>query len=341
MRATDWAILALDLGGTQVRAAVVGNDGVVAAQRRTRTPVEAGGEAIVRACLDALRACREAHAAAGGPAPLVGIGIAAPGPVDPVRGMVIDPPNLGATFHDTPLAERASECLRLPAFLDRDTQVAALGEGAFGAAQGCADYLYLTVSTGIGGAIVSGGNLLRGPDGTAGELGHLLVDLEGPRCGCGALGHLEAIASGSAIAREARRRIEAGESGSLGRLAREHGTAFGAREVAEAEMAGDAVAAAIMAGARDGFARACVGLVDVFNPALIVVGGSLAAGQGDRWLDPARMAVARDAFRVPGRRARIVPAALGADVGLVGAAVLVAGRLGLGVGVRSPMAGDP
>lgn len=336
----DWAVLALDLGGTQVRAAVVRSDGVVVAQRRTRTPVEAGGEAIVQACLDALRDCRDAHAAAGGPVALAGIGIAAPGPVDPVRGMVIDPPNLGATFHDTPLADRASESLGLPAFLDRDTQVAALGEGAFGAATGCADYLYLTVSTGIGGAIVSGGNLLRGPDGTAGELGHLLIDLGGPRCGCGAAGHLEAIASGSAIAREARRRIEAGESRSLDRLAREHGPAFGAREVAEAEMAGDTVAAAIMAGARNAFARACVGLVDVFNPALIVVGGSLAAGQGDRWLDPARMAVARDAFRVPGRRARIVPAALGADVGLVGAAVLVAGRLGLSFGVRPPVTGD-
>ncbi len=334
----DWAVLALDLGGTQVRAAVVGSDGIVVAQHQTRTPVERGAEAIVQACLDALHTCRGAHAALGGSIMLAGIGIAAPGPVDPDRGMVLDPPNLGATFHDQPLAERAAASLELPAFLDRDTQVAALGEGAFGAAMGCADYLYVTVSTGIGGAIVSGGTLLRGPDGTAGELGHLLIDRNGPRCGCGAVGHLEAIASGSAIALEARRRIDAGESPLLDRLAREHGPAFGARQVAEAETAGDPVATAIMADARAAFAMACVGLVDVFNPALIVIGGSLAAGQGDRWLDPARTAVARDAFRVPGRRARIVPAALGGDVVLVGAAVLVAGRLGLGVGGRSPVA---
>src|SRR5450759_4149090 len=143
----DWAVLALDLGGTQVRAAIVRGDGTIVTQRRSRTPVEGGGEAIVQACLD------------------------------------------------TPLAERARASLGLPAFLDRDTQVAALGEGAFGAARGCADYLYLTVSTGIGGAIVSGGNLLRGPDGTAGELGHLLVDRHGPACGWGAVGPLEAIAS--------------------------------------------------------------------------------------------------------------------------------------------------
>ena len=331
----DWAVLALDLGGTQVRAAVVRADGDVLAQRRSRTPVEDGGEAIVQACLSALEACRDAHAAAGSPTALVGIGIAAPGPVDPVDGRILDPPNLGPSFHDTPLAARAAASLGLPAFLDRDTQVAALGEGAFGAARGCSDYLYLTVSTGIGGAIVSGGILLRGPAGTAGELGHLVVDLHGPRCGCGAAGHLEAIASGSAIARAARRRIEAGESPSLARVALERGPAFGAREVAEAERAGDPVAAAIMGAARDAFAASCIGLVNVFNPTLIVVGGSLAAGQGDRWLDPARAAVARGAFRVAGQRARIVPAMLGANVGLVGAAVLVARRLGLEAG------GDP
>jgi len=340
-RATvDWAVLALDLGGTQVRAAVVRSDGSVLTQRRSRTPVEDGGEAIVQACLAALAACRDAHAAAGGSAVLVGIGITAPGPVDPVRGRIIDPPNLGPSFHDTPLAQRAGASLGLPAFLDRDTQVAALGEGAFGAARGCADYLYLTVSTGIGGAIVSGGNLLRGPDGMAGELGHLLVDRHGPPCACGGVGHLEAIASGSAIARAARRKIDAGESRPLTRLALERGPDFGAREVAEAELAGDAVAASIMADARDAFAGACVGLVNVFNPALIVVGGSLAAGQGDRWLDPARATVVREAFRVPGRRVRIVPAALGADVGLVGAAVLVAERLELEIGSRSRPTGQ-
>jgi glucokinase len=278
--------------------------------------------------------CRDAHVAAGASPSLVGIGIAAPGPVDPVRGQVIDPPNLGRSFHDTPLAARAGARLGLPAFLDRDTQVAALGEGGFGAAQGCADYLYLTVSTGIGGAIVSGGRLLRGPDGTAGELGHLLVDPHGPPCCCGAVGHLEAVASGSAIARAARRRIEAGESPALARLALEHGLTFGAREVAEAEISGDPVAASVMSAARAAFAAACVGLVDVFNPSLIVVGGSLAAGQGDRWLDPARAAVAHQAFRVPGRRVRIVPAALGADVGLVGAAMLVAERLPVDGGAR-------
>jgi glucokinase len=106
-----------------------------------------------------------------------------------------------------------------------------------------------------------------------------------------------------------------------------HGVAFGAREVAHAEEAGDPVAARLMGDARDAFAASCVSLADVFNPSLIVVGGSLAVGQGDRLLDPARAAIAAGAFRRQAERVRIVPAALGDDVGLIGALVLVGDRL--------------
>jgi glucokinase len=323
-------VLALDLGGTQVRAAVVAADGRVLAARRARTPVEQGGAAIVAACIAALREVRDLHAGWPSAGPLAGIGISAPGPVDPFAGVVLDPPNLGATFHDTPLAPLVAEALGLPAVLDRDTQVAALAEGRFGAAAGCADYLYLTVSTGIGGAVVSGGRLLRGPDGTAGELGHLLVDRHGAPCGCGVAGHLEGIASGSGVARSARGAVGRGQSPLLAELVRVRGDAFGGRDVAAAEEAGDPVAGAIMADAREAFALSCVSLANVFDPELIVVGGSVAVGQGERLLGPAREAVARQAFRRPGARVRIVPAALGDDVGLVGAVVLVGERLGSG-----------
>jgi glucokinase len=156
-------VLALDLGGTQIRAAVVQPDGRVLGARRSRTPVESGGAAIVAACIAGLRAVMQDHLATADRTPFVGIGIAAPGPVDPHVGLIIDPPNLGRSFHDTPLAALVADALGLPTFLDRDTQVAALAEGRFGAAAGCPDYVYLTVSTGIGGAVVTGGRLLRGP----------------------------------------------------------------------------------------------------------------------------------------------------------------------------------
>lgn len=316
------AVLALDLGGTQIRAAAVLPGGALFGVRRSRTPVRDGADAIVAACIAALEAARDDLATRPDAPPPIGIGISAPGPVDPRAGALVDPPNLGPTVRDVPLAARIGEALGLPAVLDRDTQVAALAEGRFGAAAGCDDFLYVTVSTGVGGAIVTGGRLVRGPDGTAGELGHLLVDRHGPPCGCGMRGHLEGIASGSGIARRAREAAERGESDLLAELALARGAAFGARDVAHAEEAGDVVASRIMEDARDAFAVSCVSLTNVFNPSLIVVGGSLAAGQGDRLLGPARAAVERGAFRRPASRVEIVPAALGDDVGLVGALVL-------------------
>lgn len=322
MDATDGVALALDLGGTQIRAAAVGADGSVRHRVHSPTPVGRGPEAIVSACTDRLSEVRNA-AVRESDAPIIGVGISAPGPVDPFRGIVVDPPNLGRAFRDIPLAERMEQALGFPAFLDRDTQVAAMGEGTFGAAQGCTDYIYVTVSTGIGGAIVSDGRLLRGPDGTAGEIGHLLVDRTGPPCGCGARGHLEAIASGIAIARSARAAAERGESPALAEVITAAGPRFGAREVVAAAQDGDAVATAIIADACDAFALSCVTLVDLFDPKLLVVGGSLAWGLGDRLLAPARDAVARLAFRLPARRVHIVPTMLGDDVGLVGASVLV------------------
>ncbi|MEJ7696029.1 MAG: ROK family protein [Candidatus Limnocylindrales bacterium] len=147
-------VLALDLGGTQIRAAVVLPDGQRHARSAIETPVAAGPDAIVDACIGILRKVRRA---ASGLGDVTGIGIASPGPVDPHRGIVLEPPNLGDAFRDIALAERVQRALGSPAYLDRDTNVAALGERAFGAGRDCDDFVYLTVSTGIGGGIVTGG----------------------------------------------------------------------------------------------------------------------------------------------------------------------------------------
>ncbi|HET7677310.1 MAG TPA: ROK family protein [Candidatus Limnocylindrales bacterium] len=323
-------VLALDLGASRLRAAVVRSDGRLDSRAERETPAAEGPAAAVQASLDLLREVRAALADTG--ADVAGVGISVPGPVDARRGRFIEPPNLGPAFRDAPFAEPIGEALGLPWALERDTHVAALAEGAFGAARGVDDFLYLTVSTGLGGAIVTEGRLMTGPDGVAGELGHLPVELDGPPCSCGSRGHLEALSSGSGIARRAAEAIAAGRAPGLAQLA--HGrapAALTARDVAEAESAGDPAAAAIMGRARAAFAAAMVGLVDVFAPSLIVVGGSLARNQGERWLAPAREAVAREAFRVPRERVRIVPAELGDDVGLVGALPLLALR-GVGAG---------
>lgn len=320
-------ILALDLGASRIRAGAVDPTGQLRARRERETPVREGPAAVLAAALALLRAVRD-----GLPAPerdrLVALGIAAPGPLDPRSGVLLEPPNLGPAFRDMPLAGPLGAALGLPAVLERDTHVAALAEHAYGAARGVDDFVYLTVSTGIGGAIVAGGRLFAGPDGLGGELGHLSVEIEGPPCGCGGRGHLEAIASGTGIVRAARAAIERGAAPTLARLSAATGPhGLDARAVAEAEAAGDAAATAIMEHARQAFASALVGIVDVLTPRRIVVGGSLALGQGERLLGPARARVAEEAFRRPAARVSIVPAALGDDVGLAGAIPLLAGDL--------------
>lgn len=320
--------LALDLGASRIRAAVVDPGGRVHSRRSSDTPGAAGPGAVVQACLEQLRAvlddCDTTTRAA-----IVGLGISAPGPVNPRAGVLVDPPNIGAGFRDVPLAEPLGRELGLAVALERDTNVAALAELTYGVARGASDFLYLTVSTGIGGSIVARGKVYGGADGMAGEIGHVSVALDWPPCGCGGAGHLEATSSGSGIARQARLAIEAGRApGLAARQDRVGAAPLTARDVAEAEDAGDPGAATIMEFARRSFASAMVGLVDVFNPELIVVGGSLARGQGDRLLEPARTEVKRVAFAIAGERVRIVPAALGDDVGLLGAQPLLALALG-------------
>lgn len=323
-------VVALDLGGTRIRVALVDAAWTVHDRREVPTPVDHGPDAIVGACIAMIGSVLDARTEAGRSA-AVAIGISAPGPIDPWAGIILDPPNLGTGFRDIDLAPRVAAAIGLPTVLDRDTQAAALAESLVGAATSTRDFVYLTVSTGIGGAIMTDGRLLRGPDGTAGELGHLVADVNGPLCGCGARGHLEGIASGTGMGRLAVAEARAGRSAWLTRRLEERGDGrLTGRDVADAEEAGDVAATAIVARARAAFAAACVTIADVFDPDLIVVGGGIADAQGDRLLEPAQRAVAELAFRAPARRTRVVAAGLGDDVGLVGAAALVAERAAAG-----------
>ena len=325
--AMNGPVLALDLGASRIRVAAVGTDGRLLVRDDGRTPGAEGPPAVLQACIKSLRGivARLDPATRAG---LSGVGISAPGPVDPRAGTLVEPPNIGPGFVDVPFAAPIGEALGLPARLERDTNVAALAEQAYGVARGARDFLYITVSTGIGGAIVAGGELYGGADGVAGEVGHVPIEDDDAVCLCGTPGHLEAVSSGSGIARRAATAIAAGRAPGLAALAeRLAPVKLEARHVAEAEETGDPDAAEIMERARDAFAEVLVGLVNVFNPELIVIGGGLAMGQGDRWLEPARRAVAEKAFRIPRERVRIVPAALGDDVGLVGAQPLLARRL--------------
>jgi glucokinase len=309
------SVLSLDFGGTQIRTAVTLADGTLIGRRASRTPRHR--DEIVEVCVKQLReTLAEADGAGPGPQDLA---ISAPGPLDPYRGVLLTPPNLDRSLWDFPFAKTVGDAVGLPAVMAVDTQVAVLAEGAFGAGVGLADYIYMTVSTGVGGGVVSGGRLLRGADGLAGEIGHLTIDMNGPLCGCGMPGHLESFASGTGISKRAK---EAGLTGSGGRD-------IEAREVADLEDRGDPAAAEIMEDARRAFAAAIVSITDVFNPSRIIVGGGIAIGQGERLFGPAREALKRSGYTRQAERVEVVPAQLGDDVGLVGGLSLVSlARLG-------------
>jgi glucokinase len=318
----------VDLGGTRIRAAIVEPDGTRHARIDRPTPKDEGPAAVVAACVEAARdALAAAPAALAGD--IAGIGISSPGPLDPYRGVVLDTPNLGSNFRDIELARALGEGLGMPAFLDRDTNVAALGERAFGAARDCDDFIYLTVSTGVGGAIVTGGELLHGPDGLAGELGHVPVALDGAHCGCGGVGHVEAYASGAGLAKLAQAAVERGASPFLAERARRNPDGeLSAIDVSAGERAGDPACTDLMTRARRAVAVACVGYVNAFNPHRIVIGGAIAEAEGERLLDQVRETIRREAFKALARHVTVVPAGLGGDVSLAGAQPLVMSRLG-------------
>jgi glucokinase len=318
-------VLGLDVGGTQIRAAAIAPTGERLARRAAPTPVSGGAEAIYAACADLLKGVRT-DLPTGVRDRLVAVGISSMGPIDPWRGVVVDPPNV-PVLRDAPLADVLEDRVGMPVYLERDTNVAALAEHWLGAARGCRDFMYVTVSTGLGGSIYRDGSLLLGPDGTAGEVGHVcLMPYGGPLCGCGGRGHLEALASGSGLANAAMEALAAGASPFL--AARALAGPLTGRDVAEGELDGDAFCEGLMERARRAFAIACMGWVNAFNPERIVVGGTVAERQGERWLEPARAAVSSTGLRTPASRVRIVPAELGADVGLVGAWPLVEERHG-------------
>jgi glucokinase len=213
--------------------------------------------------------------------------------------------------------------------MGKDTNVNILGERDFGAGEGSGDLIYLTISTGVGGAILSGGRPVVGPDGVAGELGHMTVDMNGPTCGCGGVGHLEALASGTGIAAIARAALESNqEAPVLRRMAQEVAPLpLTAVHVSRAADLGDAAAGVIIERARRAVAVAVVSIVNVFGPDVVILGGGITLAWGERLIAPARDAVAATAFRIQAERARVVQAALGDDVGLIGTVPLVASAL--------------
>ena len=311
-------LVGVDLGGTLIRAAVVTGPAAHAEPARRPTPHDQGAAAVLDAVAAAVR-----EAAAGRVVDGVAIGI--PGPLDPRTGIVYEAPNIHG-WEDLPAAQELSRRLDgCEVVIQNDANLAGYAEWIAGAGRGTRDFVFITISTGVGGGLVLDGELFAGSAGTAGEVGHVVVSAGGPACGQGHPGCLEGIASGTAIAHRAQAALDAGEPSSL----RDHAGPLDAVAVEHAARAGDPLARRIFAQAGEALGLAIGGLINVLSPEVVAIGGGLSQA-GELIFEPARAAIPRIAFPQPAARCRIVPAALGTDAGLVGAVAWATRRMGDG-----------
>ena len=304
----------VDVGGTKVAAGVVDEDGQVVAQLRRATSAQVEG-AAERTIAELVLELAATH-------PVEAVGVGAAGLVDETRSVVRFAPNLG--WREQPLRELLETATNLPVVVENDANAAAWAEYRFGAARGRDDVVMVTVGTGIGGALILGGSLYRGGFGQAGEVGHLVLDPDGPACGCGRRGCWEQFASGNALLRDARARAADDREGARLLLSLGDGTPEGGAgaHITTAARQGDLVALAVFAHAGYWLGRGMAELAAVLDPRCYVVGGGVSEA-GDLLLGPARAAFAQHLMGADVRPgADILIAELGNLAGLVGAAEL-------------------
>lgn len=313
----DGEAIGLDVGGTKINAFRVARDGTIVERSSAPTPAD-DESATLAAMVDLATSLKSPE--------VLAVGVGAAGMVDSTEGVLRFAPNLA--WRDLPIAARMREALDLPCQVDNDASMAAYGEFRLGAGRGYRHMLLVTVGTGIGGGIVADGRLFRGANGFAAEIGHTIVEPDGPLCGCGNRGCWEQVAAGRAIDRMGREEAREHEHSILWRLAGGDPNKVTGRLVTEAARQGDDAARGILAEAGTRLGQGIAGLVNVLDPQIVVVGGG-AIVAGDLLLDPARGAF-HEAVEAPEHRPRvpIVPAQLGNDAGAVGAAVLALEELG-------------
>jgi glucokinase len=299
-------------------------DGQTLGEALIPTPAAQGAERVVEAMV---MAARQALASAEvDVATLRGAGIAAAGAIDQERGVVVHSPHLTGWDH-VPLVSMIRQHLDVPTAIANDANVAALGEHRYGAGRGVSNLLFITVSTGIGGGIIINGQLYNGSLGLAGEVGHISVLTGGPYGRSRTAGALESLASGTALANEARRRLEAGERSVLEARVRSHGAeAVTAEILFDALGQGDEMARQIVAWGIQYLGAGLTSLVNVLNPGMLIIGGGL-SNEWESYIQPAVEIMREEAFAGMGRDLPVVPPQLGANAGALGAVALAADQV--------------
>jgi glucokinase len=308
--------IGVDLGGTKIQVGVLA--GVETLWESRETSRGQDQDELVELLVREVSAARDARPEA------VAVGLGIPATINQERGVAISAVNL--PLLDLPIRDVVQERVGLPVFLDNDGNVAALAEYRYGAARGMPTMVMLTIGTGIGGGLILGGEIFRGATGAGAELGHVVIQADGPPCqgNCPNHGCVEALASGTALGREGHAAAESAPDSALGKHL-EEGVEIDGLVVTEAALAGDATAIGVfeLIGGRLGVA--CASFANIFEPEAIVVGGGVIKA-GDLLLEPARVEVRARALD-PMNKTPILEATLGNDAGMIGAAALARSEL--------------
>ncbi len=308
-------VIAVDLGGTNIRAALCNRQGSILKRHKQLTLADEGPQAVINRIVESIRRVMPDT----DPASVKAVAVASPGPLDPFTGVVMYAPNLSGWI-DIPLRAILQERLQLPVAIGNDANLAALGEQRYGAGRGMKDMVYVTISTGIGGGVILNNQMVLGMRGLAAEIGHTTLDIHAGWTHAGVPGSFEGYASGTGIARLAQHKLREGRPSLMVELAGGHIDAVTAREVSEAAQHNDPLALEIVAEVARIIGLGFVNLLHLYDPAIIVVGGSVSL-MGDMLFEPVRQTVQQYAMP-PYRNRPIVRAALGDDCGLLGAAAL-------------------
>lgn len=309
----DWSV-GIDIGGSKIDVAHVDRAGNVHERTVFPTPLSAPPQKIIEEIAQVVKSLTQK---AGKSPKGVGIGVA--GQITLDTGFVQFAPNL--IWRDVPLKKILESMIDFPIFVMNDVRAATWGEWRHGAGRGANDLICLLIGTGIGGGIVSRGNLIPGATNTAGELGHIVIDREGPLCTCGNRGCMEALASGWALSQQARDAIakEPKSATALLESVQGHVNDLTARHVVEVARTGDPLATSLIENAQAALNAGCVSLINAFNPEILIIGGGLGLAV-PHLIENIQTAVAEKALKAATKNLKVVPAALTTSAAVVGAA---------------------
>jgi glucokinase len=304
----DQVVIGVDLGGTNLRSALLSVEGEILEKCKETTQASEGWKKVVARVVDTIMRQREIASQRGLRVTAVGVG--APGVIRMDAGIVVKSPNF-PDWNNVPLRDELEQALQLPVVIENDANAAALGEQWRGAGRGINSMILLTLGTGVGGGVVLANKIWQGADGMAGEVGHMTLVPDGRQCGCGNTGCLEMYASSRGIVqsyREASGMTEYSPSSEIT-----------SAQIYQAARSGEAIARKVIKDMGSMLGIGIANLINIFNPHMIVIGGGVKEAW-DIFIGATNEEIMRRAFQVPAERTEIVPSVLGDDAGMIGAA---------------------